>query len=205
MAFTPSRLHALQAALLLPPERLGEVRRRTISRTPISVLIGGLLSENEAGQLALRPRPLLKEWERCLRLSKNSGRHRFGRLTRPESLLLHHQGKPFFHPPGWLLWELRRSHERGVNHSGRHVMGLREFCDILSPVILKFGGHIGDGSLCVEISLISRRRRRFFYFAFYKRLLTSFSSRPGHGRDLYNFLNPLKLFLALEIDFTKSL
>ncbi len=59
MAF--SDLHALQAALLLPLERLGEVRRCAISRTPISVLIGGLLSENEAGQLALRPRPPLKE------------------------------------------------------------------------------------------------------------------------------------------------
>jgi hypothetical protein len=56
-----SDLHALQAALLLLPERLGEVRRRAISRTPISVLIGGLLSENEAGQLTLRPRPPLKE------------------------------------------------------------------------------------------------------------------------------------------------
>jgi hypothetical protein len=54
-------LHALQAALLLPPERLGEVRRRAISRTPISVLIGGLLSENEGGQLSLRPRPPLKQ------------------------------------------------------------------------------------------------------------------------------------------------
>jgi hypothetical protein len=41
-----SDLHALQAALSLPPEHLGEVRRRAISRTPISVLIGGLLSKN---------------------------------------------------------------------------------------------------------------------------------------------------------------
>ena len=54
-------LHALQAALLLPPERLGEVRRRAISRTPISVLIEGLLSENEGGQLSLRPWPPLKQ------------------------------------------------------------------------------------------------------------------------------------------------
>jgi hypothetical protein len=43
-------------------------------------------------------------------------------------------------------------------------MGLSEFPDILSPVILYFGGHIGYGSLCDEISLI--RRRRFFYFLF---------------------------------------
>ncbi len=56
-----SDLHALQAALSLPPERLGEVRRRAISRTPISVLKGSLLSENEDGQLALCPWPPLKE------------------------------------------------------------------------------------------------------------------------------------------------
>ncbi len=56
-----SNLHALQAALSLPPELLGEVPRRAISRTPISVLKGGLLSENGAGQLALRPRPPLKQ------------------------------------------------------------------------------------------------------------------------------------------------
>jgi hypothetical protein len=49
-------------------------------------------------------------------------------------------------------------------------MGLREFSGILSQVILQFGGHIGDRSLCVEISLIGRRCRRFFYFTFDKRL-----------------------------------
>jgi hypothetical protein len=54
-------LHALQAALLLPLERLGEVRRRAISRTPPAALSGGLLSENDAGQLALRLWPPLKE------------------------------------------------------------------------------------------------------------------------------------------------
>ncbi len=155
-------LHALKAALSLPTERLGEVRRRAISRTPISVLIGGLLSKNEAGQLALRLRPPLKEWERCLRHSKNRGRHHFGHLTHPESLLLYLQGKPFFHPSGRLLWELRRSHQSSVNPSGRHAKGLSEFPDILSPVILQFGGHIGDGSLCFKIFLIGHR---FLYFA----------------------------------------
>ncbi len=56
-----SNLHALQTVLSLLPERLGEVRRRAISRTPISVLIGGLLRENEASQLSLRPWPPLKQ------------------------------------------------------------------------------------------------------------------------------------------------
>ncbi len=132
----------------------------------------------------LRPRPPLKQWERCLQMSKDRGRHRFGRLIRPESPLLHFQGKPFFHR---LLWELRRSHESGVNRFGRHVKGLSEFLDILSPVILQFGGHIGDERLCVEISLIGRCRRRFLYFAFDNRLLTSFSSRPVHGRPSGQF------------------
>jgi hypothetical protein len=56
-----SDLHTLQAALLLPLERLGEVRRRAISRTPLPALLGGLLSENEGGQLSLRPQPPLKQ------------------------------------------------------------------------------------------------------------------------------------------------
>jgi hypothetical protein len=35
-----SDLHALQTALSLPPERLGEVRRHTISPTPIPSILG---------------------------------------------------------------------------------------------------------------------------------------------------------------------
>jgi hypothetical protein len=45
-------------------------------------------------------------------------------------------------------------------------MGLSEFPDTLSPVILNFSGAIGEKSPCDELSLICRRRRRFFYFAF---------------------------------------
>jgi hypothetical protein len=45
-------------------------------------------------------------------------------------------------------------------------MGLSEFHDTLSPVILHFGSEIGDGSPCGEISLILRRRCNFSYFAF---------------------------------------
>jgi hypothetical protein len=45
-------------------------------------------------------------------------------------------------------------------------LGLSEFRDTLSPVIIYFGGEIGDGSLYGEISLIRRRCRRFSYFAF---------------------------------------
>jgi hypothetical protein len=80
-------------------------------------------------------------------------------------------------------------------------MGLSEFPDILSLVILHFCGHIGDRGLCVQISLISRRR--ILYFAFDKRLYLH--SRQGLVMvDLLdNFLNPLKLFMALASDFMK--
>jgi hypothetical protein len=182
-----------------------QVRRHAISRTPISVLLGGLLSENEGGQLSLRPRLPLKQWERCLRMSKDRDLHCFGRLIRPESLLFHLQGKPFVNTPGRLLWELCHSHESSLNRSGQHLKGLSKFPDILSPVILQFGGHISDGSLCVNISLIGGGCRRFLYLAFDKQL--KLHSRQGLVMvDLLdNFLNPLKLFMGLASDFTKSL
>jgi hypothetical protein len=178
-------LHALQAGLLLPLERLSEVRCRAISGTPISALPGGLLSENEAGQLALHPRPPLKEWECCLKLSKNHSCHRFGRLAHPELLLLRLKGKLFGCPP-WMT-SLRGSGypESDMNRSGRHVIGLSEFPDTLLPVILHFGSHIGDRSICGKISLI--RCRCFSYFAFWWTIISSFSSRRGHGRPSGKF------------------
>ncbi len=45
-------------------------------------------------------------------------------------------------------------------------MGLSEFPDILSPVILNFGSAIGEKSPCGKFFLIRRRRRRFFYYTF---------------------------------------
>jgi hypothetical protein len=45
-------------------------------------------------------------------------------------------------------------------------MGLSKFLDTLSPVILHFGGAIGEKSPWGEFSLIRRCCRRFFYFAF---------------------------------------
>jgi hypothetical protein len=85
-------------------------------------------------------------------------------------------------------------------------MGLREFPDILSPVILQFGGHIGDASRCVEISLIRHCCRRFFYFAVRKNAFLLHSRQGLVMIDLLdNLLNPLKLFFALESDFGKSL
>jgi hypothetical protein len=45
-------------------------------------------------------------------------------------------------------------------------MGLSEFHDTLTMIILHFGGNIGDGHCCCEISLIRRRGHPFSYFAF---------------------------------------
>jgi hypothetical protein len=66
-------------------------------------------------------------------------------------------------------------------------MGLSEFPDILSPVILHFGSDFGHGSLCDEISLI-RCRCRSSTFSLDKTLRSAFSSRPGHGRPSGQFL-----------------
>jgi hypothetical protein len=83
-------------------------------------------------------------------------------------------------------------------------MGLSEFPDILSPVILQFGSHIGDASFCVEISLIRHRRRRFLYFAFRKNAFILHSHQGLVMVDLLdNFQDPLKVFLALASDFMK--
>jgi hypothetical protein len=48
-----------------------------------------------------------------------------------------------------------------MNRLSQNVMGLSKFPDTLPLVILHFGGDIGDGSLCVQGSLIRRRRRWF--------------------------------------------
>jgi hypothetical protein len=45
-------------------------------------------------------------------------------------------------------------------------MGLSEFNDTLSMIILHFGGDPGDEHRRGAISLICRRRRTFSYFAF---------------------------------------
>jgi hypothetical protein len=73
-------------------------------------------------------------------------------------------------------------------------MGLSEFPDTLSSVILHFGSDINDRSGCGNISLICRRR--FFTSPFDKRLYLY--SRHGLVMVdlLNNFLNPLKLFLG---------
>jgi hypothetical protein len=81
-------------------------------------------------------------------------------------------------------------------------MGLSKFRDTLSPVILHFGGEIGDGSPCGEISLSADIISPTSPFD--KRLYLH--SRQGFiiVDLLDNFLNPLKLFWAVASNFTKS-
>jgi hypothetical protein len=48
-------LHALIAALISPPERLGKVCCTESFYTPLPLLLGGLLGEGDASQLTLHP------------------------------------------------------------------------------------------------------------------------------------------------------
>jgi hypothetical protein len=48
-----------------------------------------------------------------------------------------------------------------MNRLSRNIMGLSEFPDTLPSVILHFSRDISNGSLCVQETLIRRRRRRF--------------------------------------------
>ncbi len=180
-------LHALQAALLLPPEHLGEVRRRAISHTPITTLPGGLLSENEVGQLALRPWPPLKEWECCLKLLKNCGRHRFGCLARPESLLLISKEKRLAAHLGRLLWELQVILRAPWTVLADTSWAWASFLTLSRRSFSISVAISGIETFAVKNSLICRRHRCFSDFAFHSAIISSFSSRPGHGRSSGQF------------------
>jgi hypothetical protein len=79
-------------------------------------------------------------------------------------------------------------------------MSLSEFL----PVILHFGGSIGDESLYTEVPLV--RRRRFPLLCIFDNCLQLRSHQSLVMVDLLdNFLNILKILMAVESDFTKSL
>ncbi len=195
-------VQALRAALSLPLECLGKVCCCAISRTPISALLAGLLTGNEAGQLALCPQPTHKQWELCLRLSKSCSRHVFSRLAHPESLILHLQVKPFGHPLGQLLWELQ--------------VLIRVAWTILADTAWASASFLTltcqSFSTLVAISMMEAFEVRFLWSA------AAISSSLPLDKCLFlhshqglvmvdllnNFLNPLKLFLAVASDFTKS-
>ncbi len=56
--------------------------------------------------------------------------------------------------------------EEWREHFSRHSMSMSEFPGSLSPVNLPLGSDIGDGSLCVQVPLISRHCHRFPSFAY---------------------------------------
>jgi hypothetical protein len=72
------------------------------------------------------------------------------------------------------------------------------------PVILHFGGDISYGSLCIEVPL--GRHHRFPLLCLFDTQSHQHSRQGLVMEDfLDNFLNILKLFLAVESNFTKSL
>jgi hypothetical protein len=159
-----SDFNTLRAALSSLPEHLSEISSHDIVRAPLQLLLGGLLGEGEAGQLALHPWLFHQQWDGCLRLSKNSSDYLYKRLACPDSLLLHLLVKQFDCPPSQLLWELQILVKSGMNRFMGNVIGLSELSDALPPVILSFSGNIGDGTLCIEVPLIYPCCRRFPLF-----------------------------------------
>jgi hypothetical protein len=70
-------------------------------------------------------------------------------------------------------------------------MDLSKFLDTLSPVILYFGGDIVNGSLCGGSPL----DKRLYLHSHQDIVMVDL---------LENFLNPLKLYLTVARNFTKS-
>jgi hypothetical protein len=84
-------------------------------------------------------------------------------------------------------------------------MALSEFHDTLLPVVLHFSSNIGNESLCGEISLIPAVAASSPTSPF-GNILKLHSCQGFVMVYLHdNFLNILKLFLAVSSDFTKSL
>jgi hypothetical protein len=162
----PGNVDVFFAVLSLPPECLGDVRGRcAIFRTPPA----------PSG----RPPDWSWGWSACFlpladpptvrTLSKMVKKPRQSLLRLPVTFWISPSSSP--RKAVWLLswptsWERQIVVKSGVNYLSRHVMGLSEFHDTLSTIILHLGGNPGDGHHCSAISLIRRRRCPFSYFAF---------------------------------------
>ncbi len=131
---------------------------------PLQLLLGGLLIEAEAGQPAFCPpadpptvrtlsEMVKKLWRSSLWLS---GTFRIAPSSSPHKAVW---------SLSWLTsWEQQTLVKSGVNHFNQHIVGLSEFHDTLSMIILRFSGNISDGHSQGEISLICHHK--FSYFAF---------------------------------------
>ncbi len=169
-----STARALQRSL--PPSHF--------SYGPLLLILGILLAEGEAAQIALHCQMTHQQWEHCPSCSRGKAITAMTTLHILQSLLLHLCVKHFGYPPGWLLWERQIFMKSDVNHFIRHVMGLSEFHNTLLLIILQFWGNISNGSLCVEVSPICRHR---WFLLLWSLLISVFSSRPCHGRPSWQF------------------
>ncbi len=133
-------------------------------------------------------------------MAKKPQRFHYDCLARLNSLFLHILFLQLVWSPCWLLGEHQILVKRGWTGL---VITPWAWVSFL-PVILHFSGNIGDESLCTEVPLV--RRHRFPLLCLFDNCLQLRSHQSLVTVDLLDtFLNILKLFMALERDFTKSL
>ncbi len=98
-----------------------------------------------------------------------------------------------------LLSELQILMKGGVNCFSHLPMSLSKFLDILLPVVLHFGGGVGDCHICIEVTLFCLHCRQFPLLCLLIIAHICISCKGLVTVDLPdNFLNILKLFLVVE-------
>ncbi len=117
---------------------------------PLLILLGGLLDEAEAGQLALRLWPTHQQWEHCQRWWKSCSENHYECLPHLKLLLLHLLGLQLVPPSCWLLRELQIHVRSGWNSLVTTPWAWASF----TLDILNFSSNINDESLCTEVPLI---------------------------------------------------
>ncbi len=174
--------------------------------TPLQLLLGGILGEDEASQLAFHSTAGSPTQRMSLKIIKKCW-HLLLRMPRESWLAPFSTPSKVVWSPTWRT-SLRAADPceycNGVNHFSRNSTGLSEFPDTLLLVILHFGGSIGDESFSVEVTLIHRHH----WFSLLHLLIIaytvfSFLSRPCHGRLLDNFLKSSTAFSECGEQFHK--
>ncbi len=100
-----------------------------------------------------------------------------------------------FWAPTWL------TSVRAVNHFSQHFMDLSEFHDTLVLILLQFSGDFGDRAFALRFLWSATAAACFSSFVFRLYLHSHQGLVMVHLLD--NFLNPLKLFMAVVSDFIK--
>ncbi len=121
-----SNLQALRAMLVLPLERLSEAGCRTISHTPLPLLLGGpwVRWGRPTCSSPLVDSPTVRTFSKMVKKPQWSWPDH---LAHFQSLLLCLPVKHFGHPPGGLLLEQQILLKSGVNHFSRLIMSLSNF------------------------------------------------------------------------------